>query len=74
MYECQRRVWWPEINPVAIEKVKQLVEIRERRQLHFVLEVDGGINVETIGDCYAAGATWFVAGSSIFKYNAINRQ
>ena len=54
-------------NPVAIEKVKQLVEIREQRQLHFVLEVDGGINVETIGDCYAAGATWFVAGSSIFK-------
>ena len=56
-----------EFNPVAIEKFKQLVEIRERRQLNFVLEVDGGINVETIGDCYSAGATWFVAGSSIFK-------
>ncbi|MBA61996.1 MAG: ribulose-phosphate 3-epimerase [Planctomycetaceae bacterium] len=54
-------------NPVAIEKSKQLVKIREQRQLEFILEVDGGINVETIGDCFSSGFTWFVAGSSIFN-------
>lgn len=54
-------------NPVALEKFKQLVQIREQQQLDFILEVDGGVNVDTIQDCYDAGATWFVAGSSIFK-------
>ncbi|MEC9096393.1 MAG: ribulose-phosphate 3-epimerase [Planctomycetota bacterium] len=54
-------------NPVSIEKSKQLAQIREQQQLEFILEVDGGINVETIGDCFLSGATWFVAGSSIFN-------
>ncbi len=54
-------------NPVAIEKFKQLVQIREQQQLDFILEVDGGVNVDTIQDCFEAGATWFVAGSSIFR-------
>jgi ribulose-phosphate 3-epimerase len=31
-----------------------------------VLEVDGGISLETIGDVHAAGAQLFVAGSSVF--------
>ncbi|MBK97085.1 MAG: ribulose-phosphate 3-epimerase [Planctomycetaceae bacterium] len=56
-----------QFNPVAIEKFKRLNEIREQQQLDFILEVDGGINTATIADCYTAGATWFVAGSSIFK-------
>ena len=30
------------------------------------LEVDGGIDAETVGPCAAAGATVFVAGSAIF--------
>jgi len=54
-------------NPVALEKFEQLVQIREQQQLDFILEVDGGVNVDTIQGCYDAGATWFVAGSSIFK-------
>lgn len=31
-----------------------------------VLEVDGGIDVDTVGFCAEAGATLFVAGSSLF--------
>ena len=31
-----------------------------------VLEVDGGISLETIGDARSAGANLFVAGSSVF--------
>ena len=33
---------------------------------HIFLEVDGGINHETIGKVAAAGANVFVAGSAIF--------
>ena len=31
------------------------------------IEVDGGVNAQTAADCAEAGATWFVAGSAIFK-------
>jgi len=31
------------------------------------IEVDGGVNPQTAADCAEAGATWFVAGSAIFK-------
>ncbi len=54
-------------NPIALDKFRRLVEIRDQQGLEFILEVDGGINKETISDCYSAGATWFVAGSSIFR-------
>lgn len=30
------------------------------------IQVDGGVNAETIAECAEAGATWFVAGSAIF--------
>jgi ribulose-phosphate 3-epimerase len=30
------------------------------------VQVDGGVNAETIVDCAEAGASWFVAGSAIF--------
>jgi len=32
-----------------------------------VLEVDGGIARDTIGDCWRAGADTFVAGNAIFS-------
>jgi ribulose-phosphate 3-epimerase len=32
-----------------------------------LLEIDGGVNAETIGECAAAGAQLFVVGSAIFK-------
>ena len=30
------------------------------------IEVDGGVNPQTVVECAEAGATWFVAGSAIF--------
>lgn len=32
------------------------------------IQVDGGISAKTIGRCYQAGATNFIAGSSVFKH------
>jgi ribulose-phosphate 3-epimerase len=33
----------------------------------FALQVDGGVNPDTIGDCARAGAEMFVVGSAIFR-------
>ena len=50
-------------HPVALEKLRAA---RTMVGSHCVLEVDGGINRETIRDCRDAGAEWFVVGSAIF--------
>jgi ribulose-phosphate 3-epimerase len=55
----------------VIPKVKQLADIIRENNLPIEIEIDGGINEETIIPCVEAGATIFVAGSAI--YNAPNR-
>lgn len=50
-------------NPVALEK---LSELRAKLGPEVLLEVDGGINAETIGAVRKAGADLFVVGSAIF--------
>ncbi|MDV6029777.1 MAG: ribulose-phosphate 3-epimerase [Phycisphaera sp. RhM] len=50
-------------NPVALAKLAAL------KQSHpdLLLEIDGGINLKTIGAARAAGCDLFVVGSAIFK-------
>lgn len=55
----------------VIPKVKQLSNIIKERNLSIEIEIDGGINEETIKPCVEAGATILVAGSAI--YNAPNK-
>ena len=55
----------------VVPKVKQLADIIRERGLPIEIEIDGGINEETIVPCAEAGATIFVAGSAI--YNAPDR-
>jgi len=55
-----------EFIPEVIPKVKQLREMVEKTGLDIDIEVDGGINSETIGHVSSAGANVFVAGSAIF--------
>jgi ribulose-phosphate 3-epimerase len=45
---------------------KRLAELRALLPEGVVLEVDGGISLETIDEARAAGAELFVAGSSVF--------
>lgn len=54
-----------QFDPVALDKLNDL---RGRVDTATILSVDGGINEQTIGQCAAAGADWFVAGSAIFNY------
>lgn len=49
-------------NPVALEKLSQLRE----RFPQLLLQVDGGISADTIGQASRAGCDLFVVGSAIF--------
>jgi ribulose-phosphate 3-epimerase len=51
-------------NPIALEKLSVLREAYP----DLLLEIDGGINQETIGAAREAGADLFVVGSAIFKH------
>lgn len=52
--------------PSVLQKVKALAEIKELRGLSFEIEIDGGVNKETVKECVSAGATVVVAGSAIY--------
>ncbi len=51
--------------PETLEKVKKLKEYIEENNIDIDIEVDGGINSETIEQAKNAGANIFVAGSAI---------
>lgn len=51
----------------VVPKVKQLSNIIRERNLSIEIEIDGGINEETIKPCVEAGATILVAGSAIYN-------
>ena len=51
----------------SLEKITQVREMIDDSGKDIRLEVDGGINNETIGLAAAAGADTFVAGSAIFN-------
>jgi ribulose-phosphate 3-epimerase len=52
--------------PEMLPKIRRLRAICAERDLHPVIEVDGGENVTTAAQAAAAGATAIVAGSAIF--------
>ena len=52
--------------PSTIEKIAQLKVFRDTRGLDFDIEIDGGVNNETISAAYEAGANVFVAGSYVY--------
>jgi len=53
--------------PEVIPKIERMREMIKGRGLNTEIEVDGGINLDTISLVSAAGADIFVAGSAIFN-------
>lgn len=53
--------------PKTLEKIKQLKDDREKQNLDFTIEVDGGISIENIGVVQAKGADIVVVGSAIIN-------
>ena len=51
----------------SLKKVEELVRIREARGLHFRIEIDGGVALDTVADIVRAGAEILVAGNAIFS-------
>ncbi|MBU0437386.1 ribulose-phosphate 3-epimerase [Staphylococcus succinus] len=52
----------------SIEKLDELSKIKNDLNLSFDIEVDGGINDETVESVVSHGATMLVAGSYFFKH------
>ena len=53
--------------PGALEKVRELAEIKRSENLDFVIEIDGGITLDNIKEVMEAGVEMAVAGSAVFK-------
>ena len=53
----------------SLDKIRDLRCMIDKRNLSVLIEVDGGVNADTIADVSAAGADVFVAGSAIFGMN-----
>jgi ribulose-phosphate 3-epimerase len=53
--------------PEMMEKVSAARDLRAKKNLSFVIEVDGGIAEDTARTARAAGADVFVAGHSVFR-------
>lgn len=51
----------------SLEKIEQAANYREKNNLKYLIEVDGGINNKTIQKVSEAGCDVFVAGSSVFS-------
>ena len=51
----------------VLDKVKEIRSIIDEKNLNCHVEIDGGINAETVIAAKAAGANVIVAGSGIFK-------
>ena len=49
-----------------LEKIEELAKIREDKGYNFLIEVDGGINIETSKACRDKGADLLVCGSFLF--------
>ena len=52
--------------PEMLEKIEELVKLREEKNYNFLIEVDGGINTETSKACRDKGADLLVCGSFLF--------
>ena len=55
--------------PEVLEKIKELKKIREKKNINFDIEIDGGINFDNFKIAIKAGANILVSGTTIFKSN-----
>jgi ribulose-phosphate 3-epimerase len=57
--------------PNSLNKIAALARMRAERKLDFRIEVDGGVDLETVTDIVKAGAELLVAGSAVFGHGDI---
>jgi len=57
--------------PNSLNKIAALARMRAERKLDFRIEVDGGVDLETVTDIVKAGAEILVAGNAVFGHGDI---
>ena len=55
--------------PEVLDKIKELKKIKDKKNLKFDIEIDGGINFDNNKLAIKAGANILVSGTTIFKNN-----
>ena len=58
----------------SIKKIEKLASMKEKKNPDLIIQVDGGVNENTIQTIANAGATSFVAGSAIFNASDYKKQ
>lgn len=53
--------------PAMLPKIRRLRQLIDGRGLNLLLQVDGGVQLDTVDDLVAAGVDVFVSGSGIFN-------
>jgi ribulose-phosphate 3-epimerase len=53
--------------PYTLEKIKQLRQMIDERNLNVLIEIDGGVTIENAATIINAGADVLVAGNTVFK-------
>jgi ribulose-phosphate 3-epimerase len=53
--------------PGVLPKIRRLRQLIDEQKLDVLIQVDGGVHVDTVGALAAAGADVFVSGSGIFN-------
>jgi len=56
----------------SIRRIKDAVLLKKELKANFLIEIDGGVNKDTIVPALNAGAEVFVAGSSVFHSDNIS--
>ena len=51
----------------SYQKIKKIKQLREESNSNFLIEVDGGVNVNNAPKLINTGADVLVAGNSVFK-------
>ena len=57
--------------PNSLNKIAALARMRAERKLDFRIEVDGGVDLETVPDIVRAGAELLVSGNAVFGHGDI---
>jgi ribulose-phosphate 3-epimerase len=55
--------------PNSLHKLAKVKDLRERKNLNYRIEVDGGVALDTVAKVVRAGAEILVAGNAVFSHN-----
>jgi len=52
--------------PYVLDKVRRLSRMRQEKKLALPIEIDGGVDLQNLGEVVRAGCDWIVTGSAVF--------